>query len=1132
MKILSLRLRNLNSLKGDTVIDFSAPVYADGLFAITGATGAGKTTLLDAICLALFHRTPRFDALSATLNPLMTEHTAECSAEVEFSARGRVFRASWSQRRARNKADGKLQQPEAELAELSPGTTHGRVLTDRIREKERMIEELSGLDYERFTRSVMLAQGGFAVFLNSPDKERAALLEQLTGTEIYGQLSMAAFASEKQRKQALELLFAQASALPPVSDAERVLLEQQHQALTDGVAKAQQAHMAAQSAVAWRRDCDATAAALQQAQQAAAKAEQQLEDDAPLQARLQAAGPARQAWPVWQAARQADQRLEQAQKTLDERAASMQHSRDGQHHALARAIASAQDVAHAARVNHQTLAVADREFAAYLQAHADDADLGVQLPQWTHAQDQWLSSMRRHTAAAELLRSARLQLEQAESAHAAALQQQAVWRQTVPEMEQLWHQAQQDVIAALNGHTLEALTDKRELLLQCWRDRQAQQVWLHEQDADHRQRLQWLEEQAALHASVDRQQRLVEQAGRAVQAATDVLGDKRRIVQLQTRMASLSAHRSLLVDDQPCPLCGALEHPGYPERDDASLALFEQDEVQAQERLDACQQTLKQQQELLLDLKTRAASLDAQLTALQSSLERREAQIAAVGLDGIDAASLQAQMAQLVAEGQLLKQQLVDAVDAQQRCDQVHRQYQEHLSQLENATQIVALRAESAAQSRHGLEQRRREAEIAGHEWRQAESLLRDGLPEGLVRDMHPEEIASWLLERQQAWHAWQAQRTQCDALAGQLAESAAACQQVEATLAHWQSLSTGDLPDVSGLSLLPFDQACQAYEQARLACERSHTHWQQAQAVVEQRRADAADTASALTDALHSNGLSGLDQLQTHYLDDAQLAAARAVIEEHRMALVDAKARSAQLAERLAGLQTQAVSTLTLEALLSVLAQAEQRWQQQEHERGALRARLDEDARRRAEQGQLQERIDVEQTELLHWTRLSGLIGSADGARFRTFAQGLTLDRLVGLANVHLLRLDGGRYALQRSDTGLGLRVMDSWQADVVRDTRTLSGGESFLVSLALALGLSDLVSHRTRIESFFLDEGFGSLDPAALDIALDALDSLNAQGKLIGIISHVEAVKERIPVQISVNKTRGLGHSVVVLP
>mgnify|MGYP002700817700 CR=1 FL=1 len=95
------------------------------------------------------------------------------------------------------------------------------------------------------------------------------------------------------------------------------------------------------------------------------------------------------------------------------------------------------------------------------------------------------------------------------------------------------------------------------------------------------------------------------------------------------------------------------------------------------------------------------------------------------------------------------------------------------------------------------------------------------------------------------------------------------------------------------------------------------------------------------------------------------------------------------------------------------------------------------------------------------------------------------------------------------------------------MRDTRNLSGGEWLLVSLALALALSDLVSHKTQIESLFLDEGFGTLDNETLDTALDALDSLNASGKMIGVISHVEAMKERIPVQIKVQKLNGLGTS-----
>jgi exonuclease SbcC len=120
------------------------------------------------------------------------------------------------------------------------------------------------------------------------------------------------------------------------------------------------------------------------------------------------------------------------------------------------------------------------------------------------------------------------------------------------------------------------------------------------------------------------------------------------------------------------------------------------------------------------------------------------------------------------------------------------------------------------------------------------------------------------------------------------------------------------------------------------------------------------------------------------------------------------------------------------------------------------------------------------------------------------------------------------GRYLLSRkaSDT-LELQVMDTWQGEVLRDTKTLSGGESFLVSLALALALSDLVSQKTSIDSLFLDEGFGTLDSETLDTALNALDSLNATGKMIGVISHVEAMKERIPVQIKVVKANGFGVS-----
>jgi len=187
------------------------------------------------------------------------------------------------------------------------------------------------------------------------------------------------------------------------------------------------------------------------------------------------------------------------------------------------------------------------------------------------------------------------------------------------------------------------------------------------------------------------------------------------------------------------------------------------------------------------------------------------------------------------------------------------------------------------------------------------------------------------------------------------------------------------------------------------------------------------------------------------------------------------------------------------------------------------LEFELEENRKRRMEHLETVEEEKKQQDELRRWDGLNQLIGQKDGGKFRKFAQGLTLERLMVKANTYLAMLNQRYFLKKNQNRDLGITVIDTFFGDRIRPTENLSGGESFLVSLSLALGLSDLTSRQTTIESLFLDEGFGTLDTETLEIALSALDALNASGKTIGIISHVDALKERIAAKIEVKPTSG---------
>ncbi|MGQ9670517.1 MAG: AAA family ATPase [Desulfosoma sp.] len=1193
MKILGLRFKNISSLRGEWDIRFDAPPLSDtGLFAITGPNGSGKSSLLDAITLGLYGETARLRHPERDITSWLED---ESYAEVTFQVAEKVYRSRWWARQGPNGLLG----PEMSLS-LVNGTEE--LLEDRLLRVRTRLSELTGLDFKRFCRSVLLAQGEFAAFLNALENERSEILEMILGEEVAQDLAQELYQRTAAARERLLHLKELAASYPPVDRERRRQLEQQQSERRGELEDLEREIGDLEEKKRRLQTLERLSQELRQAQENLSAAEAQ---DLAAQQALQHMEALQGSEPLVEAVRRL-MALEEARHGLQSRVDDLRRKGAEQQQeleevqsrlAVTRSALEEERRQFEARLPHlEEAARKDREIGRHEQrlqeALARSMELERAYRDLLARQDQIKTHLEETSAQSEALSE---QLNQNKTG--AALAKDMARLQEL--LERLAHLRQEeDLQAAQLSEAQQSLEKAAAALEHAQRREQRMQAkagqavmkkeslqreiraligdtapaTLKEDIKERRKNLAALKKLLSISRkfyqqglAMDFQKARVELTARrlATQASLqEALGHMHLYeadIIWKESFQRVSAERAKLQEGKPCPLCGSVTHPFLTE------GLPDLSELHG--RIDALQGRIAALEAEVSNLDAQSAQLEKQAHAASHILQEWQEVCRQAGLklelaepntleetlQGLEKDLRQAQSALRSSRfkrwrvhwaGWMLRRRLNACTreeEKRRQVEQAHHAAQQAISQIQKQIERLMGEAEAVAQELRRLlpayeerfPEKGAEKDVLQRLRRRRDAYERAVKEQKVLADRRRSLQSQWesiALDLARLVKEREAAGTQVDSLQSALAsmkaereafhpglEAAAQQRAMEESLGRWNR-EQEQLQD----RMEKLQQSLEATARELRALEPELKTTTETYEVL---RAELEDAVRAVGLNSVTEAVSAFKLLQDDTSVRERAAHARENLTKAR-ALVEAAQQAVSAAEPephvMASAQDVAARFLELQKRRDALQQDLQ----------DLEAQLDHFRQSVQEHHALLQAVEDQERLLRELKAEEKAFREEHSVQAREKVRRAMLERLMDQANTHL-ELLSGRYRLRPvKDNGFGFVVEDLMHQRNHRSIRTLSGGETFVVSLSLALGLADLAAQHRKIESLFLDEGFGTLDDETLYRVITALRRLQANGKMVGIISHVKRLAEEIPTQIRVERQPEGMSRIIVMP